>query len=278
MASERNRPCICGSGKKFKRCCALRKPISRSFVVEWETPTVVEGVRIGPNGEVEFLSAGRVLVPKRSWTELSRERAKSQKMLSRIPNRFPTIGLDEFRALAAYDRVFAIDTNTVSIEGIDASISSFFECIFRKDGRIDAIERGFFRIVGKRPKEREKLGWMYLIKIIQQSPDFKPSSIYGVISDADLGNHDSYNQQKAEYQVGVMIPINFKIIYASSEGGELASKILRRCDRIAKNGLGRLRAAKGRVIEPIKNIDTHTTLVEICVFDQIPENDGWMKL
>lgn len=50
--ANRNKPCDCGSGKKFKKCCEERKPVSPIAMAEWGEPTLINGLRVSPRGHL----------------------------------------------------------------------------------------------------------------------------------------------------------------------------------------------------------------------------------
>ena len=61
IKTGRNKPCICGSGKKYKKCC-LNKPKERyaSIDVDFGKPAKLDGVGITHDGQVEFIQGERV--------------------------------------------------------------------------------------------------------------------------------------------------------------------------------------------------------------------------
>ena len=68
MAQGRNAPCPCGSGKKYKRCCALKA--GRSSLGN-RIAIVVVGLMLLTGAVVMLLSIGKLEQPASSITHLA---------------------------------------------------------------------------------------------------------------------------------------------------------------------------------------------------------------
>ncbi len=235
--TKRNKPCHCGSGKKYKRCCEGRLPVSQTTTVDFGEPTVVNGYRIGDGGEMELLRDGKVLTPQKAWAGSHREKLKGgEKPLMRVPLSPETLQIGEAAALKRYDRIFVIDTNTKFIGDTLLSVSCFAECRFRKDTGKEVFEYKFLGAFdfqnGPVPK-CENFAWHLLIQLTQASQDYDSSGHYVIITDSDLGQHSTYNARSEPYFAEYQMPDNFMLSYATDKGRSLSNKVIGLCDRTA---------------------------------------------
>lgn len=212
-------------------------PVSQTVTVDFGDPTLVNGYRIGPNGELQLLRDGAALTPQRAWTGSHREKVNGgEKALVRVPISPAALHIGALPALKNYDRVFAIDTNTKPIGDVIVSVSCFAECRFRSDALGEVFEYvplGLFDFqCGPTPK-CENFAWHVLVRTIQSSPDYLADHRYAIITDSDLGQHGAYNGRSAPYFAGYMFPDNFTVIYAADKGHDLTNQVIKVCDREA---------------------------------------------
>jgi len=132
----RNAPCPCGSGKKFKRCCFNRKPLSHVVGVELETPQALKGAQMEPDGTITFLYANEGVRQKRAWVTTYRERKKGQKTLIQADMNPDQLMFGEIH-LREYDFVFAIDTNNRRIKGTAVSAAHVMQLRFKSENEVE---------------------------------------------------------------------------------------------------------------------------------------------
>lgn len=235
--AKRNKPCPCGSGKKFKRCCEGRLSVSQTLTVDFGEPTLVNGYRISPSGELQFLRDGKPLTPQRAWSGSHRaKQSGGEKQLVRVPISPENLHIGELASLNRYDRIFAIDTNTTVNSDAVISVSCFAECRFVKMGSEDVFEYavlgGFDFEDGPVPK-CENFGWHLLIEVLRTSPDYEGNAQIAIITDSDLGRHNDYNQRVEPYFAQHLLPNNFTLLYATDKGRGLINQVIKLCDREA---------------------------------------------
>ncbi|MBF0110068.1 MAG: SEC-C domain-containing protein [Magnetococcales bacterium] len=236
LGQDRNQPCSCGSGKKFKRCCIDRKSVSNTVTGDFGEPTTINGCRFGPDGQVEFLMDGKVLVPKRSYQGSHRESNKGEKHLLRVPINPESMNLDESKILRSFSRVFAIDTNTkTKLLHHTVSIACIVECQFitEQPDQYGCVVLGTFEFHDGPVEQQENFAWHFLIRMIQNSLDFSPEQRIAIVTDSDLGKHDEYNERKKPYFKDFFLPIGFSLLYANENGRSMCNQAIRYCDRQA---------------------------------------------
>lgn len=84
MTAE-SQKCTCGSGEKYKNCCAKKKPAFSAILMRSEKETRITDVKFGPNGEVQLFDGEKILHPDKAWIAVGREREKGEKSLLRVP-------------------------------------------------------------------------------------------------------------------------------------------------------------------------------------------------
>lgn len=109
---NKNALCPCGSGMKYKKCCMNKKSRHESISVDMGTPTVINGLTIGPKGKIEFKTNGIKAHPLRALLRKWYDRSKGPKILYDIsidPNDLTLDYLNQF------DYIYAIDTNSKEV-------------------------------------------------------------------------------------------------------------------------------------------------------------------
>lgn len=114
-----------------------------------------------------------------------------------------------------YDRVFAVDTNTINMDGNDLSVT----CCIRADiefvgnewnARIEPIDALVFFKHWLKP---ELVGWIDVISRINTDSSLK----IGLVVDSELGMIPEFNLRKVPIADEVFLPSNIELIYASSD-------------------------------------------------------------
>ncbi|HWQ60668.1 MAG TPA: SEC-C metal-binding domain-containing protein, partial [Negativicutes bacterium] len=194
MPVERNDPCSCGSGKKYKKCCMNKKPVIESAMFEYSEPTRLASFSIGPNRELmAFDSEGKpIQFREASYLRSYKREGKGEKTLTRIPMFSPTLPQHELEYLLSFHAIYAIDTNTDKETKISAATAIKCDLTIvdqTKAGNIikgqvlietEIIDRRYWIDLDVNP---EKAAIQNLIMRI----GYLPGAKIGIINDCDLG-------------------------------------------------------------------------------------------
>lgn len=268
---KRNTPCECGSGKKFKDCCrgskprnsyvlAVSKPIGEIFPNIFPSgilPAAKWQIELSPNG-VQINIDGKNINTNMSIIN-SVHREKGDKILRKLPTK--SINLNDISDISAihkyytqYDFIFAIDTNTIQILGVNHSVSICIisQAILQNDSvrfNYKYYETIYHQDIST--TEVEKRGIVHLINSIKNNVGYDSNQYIGIVTDTALGSHHRINSGDAELYDGLKLPSNFRLIYASSDGGaeNPLNQLIRLCDKESSRILNEKRAqAENEVI------------------------------
>lgn len=219
------KPCPeCGSDKKYKNCCWNKKPRSTTIDFKMDEPIAFNGISIDSNGKIALLKdkeevqAQTITYGRHYVSESGKER------------KLCTFPVDDAKAIdinseiSNYDRVFAVDTNTLKkkAENHDiVSIGCVIEAIVKpiKSGHIEIFSVLLTSFLSTKKVEKpENEVWFETIKYLykQIGEDIKNIKI-ALIVDSDLGNLSAYNNQDKPFFRDVFLPDNTKLIYASTD-------------------------------------------------------------
>jgi hypothetical protein len=190
---------------------------------------------------------------------MDRERTKGpDKRLVRVPFASHEANYVQEEALADYDRVFVIDTNSIRMAGEPVSVSSIAVCTLRRNrgGRgtlLSMVQHvGAFEFRGL-TKDQERFGWLLFQNAIVRGPSFCSDGRYLLVTDHALSEHDAINARTTALFGETFLHSGISIGYASSDSGRAyLQKVIRNCDRLAKRILSDLRSA--RITEPPPSI------------------------
>jgi hypothetical protein len=246
----RNKPCACGSGKKLKHCCANRKPANQSLVFKFEEPKTLTGCELGADGQVRPLEGKRYATPSSAWCTTTYARAKGEKVISRIPVPSDDTRFHADDTLQRYKNIFVIDTNTTVQHGVKVSIASLIVADLADDP--GGLVWRFVPVGGYEfhncADKQENLAWAILQSNIVSSPDYRLENRYAIVTDADLGHHEAYNERSAPIFGNTFLAPNIDLVYASADVTRgVLNDLIKRCDQEAN----KLRAAlgSGRIVE-----------------------------
>ena len=196
---------------------------------------------------------------------------------------YPSVGnlahLSEYEQVKEqFDVLGAIDTNTLIVE--DSKLSP--GCVYwtpegiGSPGQTCFFERvGTFALLNVREGVNpEVIGWHCFLS--QMWPKMKPasSSRLGLITDSELGRHDSYNDRRLPYYANYQLPMNVRILYASSDAcGGLANKAIRTCDETSKKLLT-LNSKNAAFMAKLRGQKNGNMDVESCIIEFYPKGIG----
>ena len=185
------------------------------------------------------------------YSEVTYDRRKSEKVLSRIPQSMDELSHSQDQALEKnYDVLCAVDTNTRVINGERVSIVGLIvvELVFVPDpeGLVKAwrYESPFCLEFVDIKGSPENFGWIAAIEELRQSGVFQGKGRIGVIVDSDLGNIADFNSRTKPVFAEVTLPQNVQLIYASADAGKenLVNKMISMADSISSKCLKMLQS------------------------------------
>ncbi len=146
--------------------------------------------------------------------------------------------LDPCRQLFnSYDQIFVIDTNTRKIDQDEVSIACILHIKPSKQTGLDLVMSagivGIFEFWNVNQKQ-ENFAWMKLLEQVELNRAHFDGEI-GLVTDSDLGNHESFNSRKLPIFDHYYLPKGIQLVYASSDVGSefLQNKLIRVCDKIS---------------------------------------------
>lgn len=208
-------------------------------------------------GEIQF---GSVMV--NTYSEVSYERPKGPKVVSRIPQADPALSFDGSAALFKnYDFLCAVDTNTRVIN--DQKISVVGVVTFRQapppEGASEywALDVPFcWEFVGLKVEKPENFGWLAALEELHHRRLVTAEMRIGMVVDSDLGNLTDYNAQRKPFFETRLLPKNVQLIYASADtrGESLLNRVLKIADSVSGQVLDAV--ATGIAAPNLKRVDS----------------------
>lgn len=187
-------------------------------------------------GEIRF---GGVMAD--TYSEVSYERPKGPKIVSRIPQATPALTFHSSTALFKnYDFLCAVDTNTRIIN--DQKVSAVGVVTFRQapppQGASEywALDVPFcWEFINLRVEKPENFGWLAAVEELNHRKLVTPGMRVGMVVDSDLGNLTDYNARRKPFFENRLLPENVHLVYASADtGGEsLLNRVLKVADSVS---------------------------------------------
>jgi hypothetical protein len=206
------------------------------------TDSVYGIVNVGSDGELsmhydfatdrlEILDA----IPGSTKTERRYERASGK---TKVVTSVPSDGRSAFnakRALLAYDWAFAVDTNSIDIQGSRCAgcFSHYVQLPPRGfEGNLIWRPLGAFLISGiAEGFNPERIGWFLTLSSI--APYLRHLGRIALVVDSELGLHQSINARRVGYYESLLLPENVTMVYASADTDRdtLQGVLICACDR-----------------------------------------------
>lgn len=186
------------------------------IVMSFDEGAVIYGYRLNGEAIAFFGKDGEPLIPSYAAIGVGYERDSGKyKSTTRISADPQCISAKVPVWVHRYDRIFAVDTNTVRLDGEDISVT----CCVRAD--IDFVENAWNAriepidalVVSKPQIKPELIGWIDVISRINTNLSLK----IGLVVDSELGNIPEYNLRKIPIADGIFLPQNVELVYASSD-------------------------------------------------------------
>ncbi len=234
-----NDPCLCGSGKKFKKCCRDKKPRERIVMVG--SPEPLRGVHYDKD-KMEFMGLtldGRLIKPDITFTQTHYTgQSGKEKVINRVHDKVIPDEADFMKYLASFDLIIAVDTNTKIIGGETVSVSGVVHCIVQNTPEPNRYQVSFTHqgvILFKNcPRELspEKFGWLMVMrKAICES--LNKEQCFALVTDHDLNALISYNNKQIPIFRDFYLPDNFIFMYGRGDGPSrnLLNYVVKLCDK-----------------------------------------------
>jgi hypothetical protein len=253
VARARNQPCICGSGQKSKDCCRNKQPREQHFFLESESIGAIfpDGVIPASTWEFEWSDKGltvrigsKVLPMSSPFLVNSYARpGKKDKVLRQIP--IETLAPRDLlnlrgvhKSYFSFDLIFVVDTNTKLVGSTQHSASYALICkatVRAAKGKFHYRPYAAFEYRDLSPTDAEKRGIVDLIRSIEHNRGYRAGLRIGIVTDHDLASHVGINSRRIPLWGGSQLPENFKILYASADGGleNPLNKAMALCDKMA---------------------------------------------
>lgn len=241
----RNDPCVCGSGKKYKRCCMDKKPREQSVMIGSSEP--LRGVHYDKE-KMEFTGIthdNRSLKPDVTYSQTHYEsESGKERIITRIHDKVVVGEPDIIRHLfSTFDLIVAMDTNTKEIRGEKISACGIVHCILQRF--TDAEGEGYYAsfpwqntLLFRNPLSNlppEKFAWITEIRRIKNTAPHMESSRFALITDHDMDNHNLLNAKKSPIFADIYLPDNFTLLYGRGDGSSesILNKLVKHCDKEA---------------------------------------------
>lgn len=199
-------------------------------------------------GEISFGNA-----MTNSYSEVSYERKKGPKVISRVPQSHTGMTFRQQDALKKnFEFRCAVDTNTRIIQDKKVCVTGIVisrpQNIVAPDGTKTYWEVDVpfcVETTGLKPPP-ENFGWITAWEWLYTKGLIKPTTKVGMIVDSDLGNLHSYNERIKPVFADIMLPPNVALIYASSDVGKenVVNRMLAIVDSVSSQCLDAIEKGK----------------------------------
>ncbi len=235
----KNKPCPCGSGKKYKNCCLNKKP--REKIVMLGSPERLRGIHYDKD-KMEFMGLtldGRLIKPDVTFSQSHYiGQSGKEKVITRVQEKVIPNEADLMKHLSSFDMIIAVDTNTKIIESETVSVTGVVHGGVQKTLNPDIYDVDFpwYDVILFRncPSElpSEKFGWMTVIRRFNHNP-LNETKRVAIVTDHDLDNHQLYKNKQIPIFRNFYLPDNITLMYGRSDGSteNLLNDVVKRCDK-----------------------------------------------
>jgi hypothetical protein len=229
-------------------------------LLSFDDGAVIYGYRTDGNA-IEFFGAnGERLTPSYAAVGSGYERASGKfKSTTRVDVDPNQISGNVPEWVSRYDRVYAVDTNTIELDGISLCITCCVRAEITFDGPkwsgnvelLDAL------VVWKPALKPELIGWLDVLDRINTHPSLR----VGLVVDSELAMLPQFNLRNVPIVDGIYLPTNVQLVYASADQDKNLpfNYLIAKCDSDAtflinkikqdRSRLAGLRASNGRYYE-----------------------------
>ncbi|WP_216905739.1 hypothetical protein [Synechococcus sp. CCY 0621] len=206
---------------------------SYSFTTADKVDNIEIGVRSGKDGTLEVCPVTEV---KEAHVTTQYERPKKPKILTKVPtgDRPAKVNINE--AIADYDLLLAVDTNTKEVAGYRLSVTSVvmarlvptpnagLSCNYEIPLSIE------FTSIHGNP---ERIGWVLALKELLRCSLINQSSRIGMVVDSELGLLAEFNSRRQPLFGCDFLLGGVELIYGGSDGGAelIPNKLIRKAEK-----------------------------------------------
>jgi hypothetical protein len=216
-----------------------------------------------------------------AYVETTYERNKGPKIVNRI--NLPTAEYESnlwHFVRKKYDKIFAVDTNSFTINGHNVSVTAVVELrqdFISKTREAECYWRFCkpFCIEVREPKESpEKLGWFLALDQLEHQLRWAFGDRTAMIVDHDLSAHPQYNDRTKPIFRDLLLPQKVRLHYASSDTGRghPFNKALAVADSISSQVFKAIRSGKLGTHISSKNPHELYEAIRIVHAEEAPSN------
>jgi len=189
------------------------------------------------------------------YSEVTYDRPKGPKVLSRIPQAHPDVSFDTPPALLKnFDFLCAVDTNNREIQGkrvCVVGIYTFKRVLIPAAAGVKEDWQGdvpfcleYINI--RLDLKPENFGWLATYEHLLKFDIIDKTKRVGMVVDSDLGNLNAYNKRELPVDGPDFLPPNVTLIYASADAGKesLVNQALSIADSVSTQVLDALQSGK----------------------------------
>ena len=180
------------------------------------------------------------------YSEVSYDRPKGPKVLSRVPQKHVDVSFDAPEALEKnFDFLCAVDTNTRGIRGKNVSMVGVvaFQAVWVPEEagltKYWQFDVPFCLEYVEIKSAPENFGWLAALERLRIQDLINGALRVGMVVDSDLGNIADYNHRKRPVDGSDYLPANVQLVYATGDAGKdnILNKALSLADSVASQTL-----------------------------------------
>lgn len=206
-------------------------------VIDLPSAGIADRLTIGADGQIQlFDHAGNLITPVTDERSMSYERPKGPKYQSHAVSYGGYSSVSGVEELARFDSLFAIDTNTKQIDGVDVSVAFFLQIklvLVEEEYRCFACEEFAHAFEFHNASGNPEMLAILLLASANKGRRIDNRNLdIGIITDSDLGNHADFTKQELPIYGGEFLPEGFSLLYASADTGqEFTNSLIRQCNQ-----------------------------------------------
>ncbi|MBB6178305.1 hypothetical protein [Pseudorhizobium flavum] len=180
-----------------------------------------------------------------AYSQVSYDRPKGPKVLTRIPQSAVSMSFDAKDALSKhYDHTIAVDTNTRLIEGHEVSVTAVVS--FKEAPPPEGADAYWkldipfcWEFIDLKTDKKENLGWVAALEELLYRGIIKQGERVGMVVDSDLGNIPAINARQVPVFDATYLPVGVQLIYGSADTGSenVVNRVLQAADSAANQVL-----------------------------------------
>src|SRR4051794_35899582 len=192
-----------------KRPGQVRKQRVSEIRLDFGRHQVLGGMNQSDDGTLTFYDEqGRKVDPVHVEVGSAYLRDKGPKVLARVHSGPAAIQADVNRGLSRFDFVFAVDTNTVHIAGVQVSLAVPHLlrniAVNERTWSFDTVPQDAFEFHDA-TEPPERIAWWEIIQRVRSHPDVRRARV-ALVVDSDLGSLRDFNARHLQMVEGFLLP------------------------------------------------------------------------